>query len=105
MGMSTDRELLELAAKAVGVPVMGFNSDNEVERADGGRWKPLDDFCESVEIAHTLGFEVLFTDRSVLVLEIGESVVLAEESCSMYAHFAFMRAVVRAAAEIGRIMP
>ena len=84
---------------------MGFNADNEVECADGGWWKPLNDFCESIEIAHELGLEVPFTDGSVIVLEIGESVVLAEEPCSMYAHVAFMRAVVRAAAEIGRAMP
>lgn len=98
-----DRELLELAAKAVGVPVMGFSEDGAVERSDGGWWNPLNDVCECIEIAHDLGFEVIFTEQGVNVCQIGEMVLLAAEPIALYPHLSFMRAIVRAAAEIGKV--
>ena len=98
----TDRELLELAAKAMEIPVMGFSTEGDVERSDGGWWNPLDDVCEAIEIAHELGLEVLFTQQGVTVGQIGEQVILAQENIAMYPHDSFMRAIVRAAAEIGK---
>lgn len=102
--MKTDRELLELAAKAMSIPVMGWTKENGIERADGGWWDPFDDICDCLEIPHELGFEILFTQQAVTVCEIGEMVFLASEATGGYPHLSLMRAIVRAAAYIGEQM-
>lgn len=60
----------------------------------------LDSFCESVEIAHALGLQVMFTNQGMTVSKIGDPAVLVFESCSTPAHDAFVRAIARSAREI-----
>ena len=90
----TDRELLELAAKAAGIehvtPMM----------VEWGKWNPLDDDGDALRLAVrvflTVGVEHGFTE--VLTLN-GREIT---ESHNDDALSATRRAIVRAAAEIGR---
>lgn len=92
----TDRELLELAAKAAGIehvtPMM----------VEWGKWNPLDDDGDALRLAVrvflTVGVEHGFTE--VLTLN-GREIT---ESHNDDALSATRRAIVRAAAEIGRAM-
>lgn len=61
---------------------------------------PLDSLCESLEIAHALGLQALFTKQGMTVSKIGDPEVLAFEPCAIPAHDAFVRAIARAAREI-----
>jgi hypothetical protein len=99
-----DRELLELAAKAAGMP----HSDSQWSEYDAEYvpWNPLDDDGDALRLAVKLRMGislpihktikadvVVFTDSSVNVREEGD------DPCA-----ATRRAIVRAAAEIGRNM-
>ncbi|QEY62499.1 hypothetical protein FXN65_10580 [Metapseudomonas lalkuanensis] len=101
--MSTDRELLELAAKAInGI----YDSGTGCISLDGGidyeQWEPLDDAGDAFRLAAALQFSVDFENGSVWgagdldMTRLGK--VSVEQPC-------FRRAIVEAAAEIGRSMP
>lgn len=111
--MSTsDRELLELAAKACGIgPVIGFAAE-ACELMIGPRnnmryWRPLADDGDALRLAVRLRLEIYFFD--------GFFEVVAEHNTASYEpgreqyaddmNAATRRAIVRAAAEIGRSMP
>lgn len=97
----TDRELLELAAKAAAFEIVGISDDGMAERADGGWWNPLEDDGDSLRLAFILKMDVAMScdccqvswwtkDRSInWVNEKTED---------------FKLAIVRAAAEIGKSM-
>lgn len=99
--MSTDRELLELAAKAAGLECRWEWRTNP----NGGRYEvlfnveaytdfePLTDDGDALRLAVRLRIPVRYTRR----FTDGE-----EEGLSLYE---IRRAIVRAAAEIGRAMP
>ena len=109
----TDRELLELAAKAAGVDIewqpCGWAHDNET----GCEWNPLTDDGDALRLAVKLGETGFFR------LNFGAGAVSAENPAVkplpiLYAcedmeelggAAATRRAIVRAAAEIGRRMP
>jgi hypothetical protein len=110
----TDRELLELAANAAGLHVKGWIGDklsyfNPVNDHSGfGDWNPLADDGDALRLAVKLRIELVgvvndaFGDPFVLVhgrnrKEFTEVVVDAELSL-----LATRRAIVRAAAEIGK---
>lgn len=107
----TDRELLELAAKAVGIntdecPVFDYGVDWG-EKA--GIWNPLTDDGDALRLAVRLHMEVYHADDD------GMACYAAWPNARGYAYAieqhdddpcaATRRAIVRAAAEIGRQMP
>jgi hypothetical protein len=110
----SDRELLELAAKAAGYEWTGYFGDDEVECQyfDIGLgeevvpWNPLTDDGDALRLAVKLGLTTaqLITNREVEVNDYDETVLISEfDGPDPYA--ATRRAIVRAAAEIGRNMP
>ena len=99
----TDRELLELAAKAAGF--FRYNCNNSIAEdkwGSGYRWNPLTDDGDALRLAVKLAIEPRFGDGIVTAACHG-----AWEEVS-YAGFgreeATRRAIVRAAAEIGKGM-
>ncbi len=119
----TDRELLELAAKAAGFAVRPMEINN-VEfqgdfrfiglMTDSGQWKrgwfnPLEDDGDALRLAVSLKLYVQVNEASVIVdtwqSDIGETkqaIVYFDQLDSPEA--ATRRAIVRAAAEIGKEM-
>ena len=112
----SDRELLELAAKAAGVD---YKPDNKDWKHDdhcafwdyddlctcGARWNPLTDDGDALRLAVKLGLTVaqLMSNREVLVNDYDETVLISEFH-EAYPDAATRRAITRAAAEIGRSM-
>jgi len=109
----TDRELLELAAKAAGLNYSfeyGCYFDDEYEQ--GCDWNPLDDDGDALRLAVKLGLDVcidLQLENKPHTHVIGfrcdhsaETIEAIEYHGDPYA--ATRRAIVRAAAEIGRGM-
>ena len=114
--MTTEtRELLELAAKAAGIPFVWdfWNSpeygDTPVARAprDQLSWNPLTDDGDALRLAVKLRLQLSIHERGCIVsLGEGED-VLGECGISVTGDInaATRLAIVRAAAEIGRAMP
>jgi hypothetical protein len=109
----TDRELLELAAKAAGIEYHSFVDDPlfgtgiNIGEIDVPLWNPLTDDGAALRLAVTLRLNVILAGRDVcgqVYVEV-EDYIYVENSkvCDPYA--ATRRAIVRAAAEIGRNMP
>ncbi len=114
----TDRELLELAAKAAGIDLTGwtwtelsFAIDYECPDPDVGRyWNPLTDDGDALRLAVKLRLDIQFEAESVGItnvithdedgFETGCEFMLMDDATS-----ATRRAIVRAAAEIGKAMP
>jgi hypothetical protein len=97
----TDRELLELAAKAAGYEYL-WNIDSLLIRGLESRWNPIADDGDALRLAVKLNLVVL-SDRS------GISAAHGMYQCAKEVHgddpyAATRRAIVRAAAEIGRNM-
>lgn len=88
----TDRELLELSAKAAGIehvtPMM-------IKRV---QWNPICDDGDALQLAAKLAMCVDFMDGRVIAGQLSEVVIDFEDED-------YRLAIVRAAAEIGRVMP
>lgn len=102
----TDRELLELAAKAAGIDLYVWGppgAENFANMASPGcRWNPLTDDGDALRLAVKLRFEVsIEPDWVVVMTECAHDVI--ERGSDQYA--ATRRAIVRAAAEIGKDKP
>ena len=117
----SDRELLELAAKAAGVD---YKPDNKDWKHDdhcafwdyddlctcGARWNPLTDDGDALRLAVKLGLlvdcdSVLQEVEAVLVMRSHEDdYARMSEKYGTDPYAATRRAIVRAAAEIGRSM-
>jgi hypothetical protein len=110
----SDKELLELAAKAAGIevkPHTNYKIHKELIFTSGGRnWNPLTDDGDALRLAVKLGFSINIdnvpTDgccecTEVEVWQTGDTFIYNFEG-DPYA--ATRRAIVRAAAEIGRRM-
>jgi hypothetical protein len=107
----TDRELLELAAKAAGI--VGVYSESIGEdwgrhpgekgmNVSGRRWNPLEDDGDALRLAVKLRMLVDPLNRAVggyLYIEI------PQEELDKNPYAATRRAIVRAAAAIGKDMP
>ena len=108
----TDRELLELAAKAAGIQDGNWLCDGSywVGAYDGGcEWNPLTDDGDALRLAVKLGFYVTVFARldppDVWVgYKIGADGRNAIEELGYDPYAATRRAIVRAAAEIGKGM-
>ena len=100
----TDHELLEAAAKAAGIEVHFYENDyGEIESA----WNPLEDDGDALRLAVKLGFSLnIDTDAKITGVinnaNIGLYCYYAECNNDPYADT--RRAIVRAAAEVGRGM-
>jgi len=100
----SDRELLELAAKAAGIELTGADRAAWLNQSSYG-WNPLDDDGDALRLAVELGLTIaqLITNCEVEVNDYDETVLISEfDGPDHYA--ATRRAIVRAAAEIGRNM-
>jgi hypothetical protein len=102
--MSTDRKLLELAAKAAGIALhLPTENGAWLENEVGVRWNPLTDDGDALRLAVKLGLIVQCNSGSAYcgkwfpLNQITE--LFDEDPCA-----ATRRAIVRAAAEIGRSM-
>ncbi len=106
----TDRELLELAAKAA-----GYNRfpGHAAQMVDSG-WSPLADDGDALRLACILGLTVEcdFHDSDTCTASETRGEALADEQSGMLGEVigepefaATRRAIVRAAAEIGRALP
>jgi len=113
----TDRELLELAAKAAGYKIAWEGGCVAGWMAGGSWWNPLTDDGDALRLAVQLGLEIYFigddTDGGDSECSVGypESVrrpcgikyVFEPHRGDIFA--ATRRAIVRAAAEIGKEQP
>ena len=101
--MSTDRELLEDAAKAAGIDVRWYQGDclRVADKCNGfaGRWNPLADDGDALRLAVKLRMNInIYSQGAEADCDTLEST--CKEGGDPYA--ATRRAIVRAAAEIGR---
>ena len=103
----SDKELIELAAKAAGIEVLGVSFEMDGSFAGfptGGQkvWNPLTDDGDALRLAVKLGMGLdLPTQTSVYVVVNNDQL----EYCKNKDHYAATRrAIVRAAAEIGRTL-
>jgi len=104
----TDREMLELAAKAADYSVITWQHDKFIckDKNSGDHktfhWNPLNDDGDALRLAVKLRLDVDHNQEQACVYGNGVAVEIPEGSdpCK-----ATRRAIVRAAAEIGRNMP
>lgn len=110
----SDRELLELAAKAAGVEIKGWTTTQVGEEAVIGfdrysveTWNPLEDDGDALRLAVKLGINILLGSKMVMAQPADEQSGYTAERLSANhddPYAATRRAIVRAAAEIGRKM-
>jgi hypothetical protein len=108
----TDRELLELAAKAAGIDVIRSRLHDPLQRDMlvknsvrnsehlAGQWNPLTDDGDALRLAVKLLFRV-DVDKSACVVSYAWKIQKKEE-CGTDPYAATRRAIVHAAAEIGK---
>ena len=89
----TNRELLELAAKAAGV---GGQWEFGYRDANGRAWNPLEDDGDALRLAVKLGITIMFDRSSVWCEQYGVLERYNGDPCA-----ATRRAIVRVAAAIG----
>jgi hypothetical protein len=109
----TDREMLELAAKAAGIDWIkncvwienGFYSP--LAKHERIAWNPLTNDGDALRLAVKLGLlvDVWLKQKVCIASNQGEELVDAREQFGNDPYAATRRAIVRAAAEIGRDMP
>lgn len=96
-----DKTLLELAAKAAGIAAHTFIDGSFLHILHGqivARWNPLDDDGDALRLAVKLEMSIVFGANYVVVGDVQMPTV--NNSNDPYA--ATRRAIVRAAAEIGK---
>lgn len=125
--MKTDRKLLELAAKAIGLKVWwgnGWQSDHlfrEIASHSSGlitgvEWNPRANSADALELAASLRIDVEHgspLDNSRYVLASRRGIEMARDAVSVVEEFederaradAMCLAITRAAAAIGEVMP
>jgi hypothetical protein len=111
----TDKELLELAAKAADIVVVRSRLDDPMnqdflvenshrnEHQASGPWNPLTDDGDALRLAVILGMNIKIVTSGVFVSRFEDEPVIAEKTNDdVYA--ATRRAITRAAAAIGEAM-
>lgn len=108
----TDRELLELAARAAGIEIQGWfgDDDNDIMFADIGpdeviEWNPLTDDGDALRLAVKLNMQVSVGYRrihAVICSDSDEPSINCSEPKEGDLYAATRRAIVRAATEIGK---
>lgn len=101
----SDRELLELAAKAAGHRVkFGASGDPYIQAGINTRaWNPLTDDGDALRLAVRLSFDICIQGDSVVVRDMDCNHEEQPAGGDIFA--ATRRAILLAAAEIGRSMP
>ena len=110
----TDRELLEFAAKAAGIEWVDGHENAGLRNRDGRVWNPLTDDGDAFRLAVTLNIDIEFREGEMWAYRHafadGECFTATErlsdhqpKNCGTGCR-ATRRAIVRAAAEIGRNM-
>lgn len=98
-----DRELLELAAKAAGIEPMEYQSANGLLVA-GFIWNPLTDDGDALRLAVKLRLEFEWWKTGISANHASTPVMpiehVGDDACA-----ATRRAIVRAAAELGKAKP
>ena len=102
----TDRELLELAAKAAGIEIMDwygerFSCRNRFE-TELFAWNPLTDDGDALRLAVKLKMEVCVWHSDTTIQTDEVATITLDHKGDPYA--ATRRAIVSAAAEIGKVM-
>ena len=108
----SDRELLELAAKAAGYKFVKYHEDHglsgpwaEINKpapeSCTSRWNPIENDGDALRLAVKLGMDIRIYGTEVRVYCCG---IIASEGPPDF-NSATRRAIVRAAAGIGRSMP
>jgi len=100
--MITDRELLELAARAAGELTPSWYGNQSYMEGVLSRWNPLTDDGDALRLAVKLGMLVDVTAFSVTAIVNGT--ISAQEKHNGDPYAATRRAIVRAAAAIGEGM-
>ena len=95
-----DRELLKLAAKAAGVEIVTQTM------LDHGKWNPLDDDGDALRLAVGIGIAIdpREYDLCGVCTVTEDGALFVEDPRSQEPDAATRRAIVRAAAEIGKAM-
>ena len=95
----TDKELIELAAKAAGIE---WNKAYKAHlNENGAHWLPLTDDGDAFRLAVKLGMTLDLPTQTSVYVKANDQL----EYCKNEDHYAATRrAIVRAAAEIGRTM-
>ena len=101
--MKTDRELLELAAKASGELTASWYGNDAYFDGVLSRWNPLESDGDALRLAVRLSLLVDVTAFSVTAMVNG--VISAKEKHDAEPYAATRRAITRAAAAIGESMP
>ena len=112
--MMNDRELLKLAANAAGIEVVGVVADGIPHRFGGGYWNPLTDDGDAMRLVVKLNIDIEFRESEVWAYRHafadGECFTATErladhqpQNCGTGCR-ATRRAIVRAAAEMGKQM-
>lgn len=104
----TDKELLELAAKAAGLQEYGFMGGSFVHVADNTfeEWNPLTDDGDALRLAVKLGIviEIGYAHRGFIAVRTNtDNWKECREAYGNCPYAATRRAIVKAAAEIGRM--
>lgn len=106
MADRTDRELLELAARAIGEKLVHFDGDSAFLQGVQAPWRPHDDDGDAFRLAVTLSLEV--GSHKALGYSVASAIVAGtpgvirfEEYHGTDPYAATRRAIVRAAAAIG----
>ena len=94
MSALTDRELLELAAKAAGLGEGPYDFDPRTG------WNPLEDNGTALWLAVKLGMQVDMRDPETRIYAMGAGDVVTEYHANRDALAATRRAIVRAAAAL-----
>jgi hypothetical protein len=104
----SDRELLELAAKAAGVELTDADRAAWLNKSSYG-WNPLDDDGDALRLAVKLGLDLELhgcnsTHPYAVAFDCNRNIAEEEQPDNGDPYAATRRAIVRAAAEIGRNM-
>lgn len=103
----SDRELLELAAKASGELTPSWYGNDAYFEGVLSRWNPLEDDGDALRLAVKLGIELAFTRNKICAGRHSTTSYLTwvnENRKVEDPYAATRRAIVRAAAEVGRNM-
>ena len=108
----TDRELLELAAKAAGIELWHedvFTNGLTQKVSDSGilRWHPLINDGDALRLAVKLGIIIEYRREipACFAYHYNSNLEVVQRNDQLDPYAATRRAIVRAAAEIGRQMP
>lgn len=107
----TDREMLELAAKAAGIEhgADRLECGLSLTERDGRhrslpRWNPLDDDGDALRLATKLHFDVFVINDKLVKVKAPRISNMFSSSGGNDVNMLARRAIVQAAAEIGKIM-